>query len=99
MATTIAGTNPVVDVRQCDKKLSKYVLVPRPHVVAEYNRSMGGVDLKYRMISYYRISMRRKKWPVHFFWHIIDLALINSWIKYRQIAHLLVQLRKILLIY
>ncbi|CAH2016792.1 unnamed protein product [Acanthoscelides obtectus] len=49
-----------------------------------YNRSMGGIDLCDRFISYYRICMRTKKSPVRVFWHFIDLAITNAWIEYKQ---------------
>ena len=84
MASTSSGSAPLTDVRRWDKKNSKYILVPCPNSVSSYNRSMGGVDLCDRLISYYRICMRTKKWPVRVFWHFIDLAITNSWIEYRQ---------------
>ncbi|KAK9717946.1 hypothetical protein QE152_g23456 [Popillia japonica] len=45
---------------------------------------MGGVDLYDRMIAYYRIAQKTRKWPVRFMFHFIDLALVNSWIEYRR---------------
>lgn len=84
MASSSAGSLPVSNVRRWDKKESKYLLVSCPNTIAKYNQSMGGVDLCDRLISYYRICMRTKKWPVRVFWHFIDLALTNSWIEYRQ---------------
>lgn len=84
MASTKHMAEPVHDVKRYDKKEKKYVLVPRPFVIEEYNRSMGGVDLADRLIAYYRISMRTKKWPVRFCFHFVDMAITNSWIEYRQ---------------
>lgn len=83
MASIFTGASPLHDVRRWDKKEAKYVLVPCPNTVASYNKSMGGVDLCDRIISYYRIAMRTKKWPVRVFWHFIDLAISNCWIEYR----------------
>ncbi|CAH2010736.1 unnamed protein product [Acanthoscelides obtectus] len=84
MASSSTGSAPQTDVRRWDKKNSKYILVPCPNSVTSYNRSMGGVDLCDRLISYYRICMRTKKWPVRVFWHFIDLSITNSCIEYRQ---------------
>lgn len=45
---------------------------------------MGGVDLVDRMMSYYRMSGRRKKWTLQMLMHFTDLALANSWLLYRK---------------
>ncbi|XP_049520990.1 piggyBac transposable element-derived protein 3 [Dermacentor silvarum] len=67
-----------------DKK--KKVKVPQPHAVAEYNQFMGGVDLIDRFVSYYRISMRTKKWTVRVFAQFLDIACCNGWIEYKRLC-------------
>ncbi|XP_050302044.1 piggyBac transposable element-derived protein 1-like [Anthonomus grandis grandis] len=84
MASTSLGSAPVTEVRRWDKKNNKYLLVSCPNSVTSYNHSMGKVDMCDRLISYYRICMRTKKWPVRVFWHFVDLAITNSWVEYRQ---------------
>ena len=63
-----------------------YMQVPCPAIIREYNRNMGGVDLVDRMISYYRIKSRTKKWTIRTIMHLFDQALANSWLQYRQEA-------------
>lgn len=84
LASTSLGTQPTDECRRWSKKDSKYVQVQRPYIVARYNDCMGGIDLIDRMISYYRIQARSKKWTVRVILHFFDLAMANSWILYRR---------------
>lgn len=84
MATTSSGARPLISVRRWDKKAKNYINVNCPNTVASYNTSMGGVDLADRLISYYRINIRTKKWPTRVFWHMVDVALCNSWVLYKK---------------
>ncbi|XP_050306921.1 piggyBac transposable element-derived protein 3-like [Anthonomus grandis grandis] len=72
------------ECKRWSKKDSKYIHVKRPCVVAKYNDCMGGIDLIDRMISYYRIRARSKKWTVRVIFHFFDLAMANSWFFYRR---------------
>lgn len=66
------------------KKKKVYETVTRPEVVKEYNHSMGGVDLADRMLSDCPARVRTKKWTVRFIFHMLDLAITNSWFVYRK---------------
>ncbi|XP_063733351.1 piggyBac transposable element-derived protein 3-like [Eleginops maclovinus] len=84
MMSVVHGTEPEDTCQRWDKKLKQYVTVSRPSIVREYNLKMGGVDLIDRMISYYRMSARTKKWTMRMLMHFTDLALGNSWLLYRK---------------
>lgn len=55
---------------------------------------MGGIDFLDRMISYYRISVRTRKWTVRVIMHMFDFAISASWIEYRRNQRLLGTKRK-----
>lgn len=58
--------------------------IERPEVVKRYNECMGGVDKMDQLLSYYRISIRAKKWTQRFIMHFVDFALVASWLEYKK---------------
>jgi len=57
--------------------------VQRPAVVKEYNSFMGGVDLHDMLVEIYRTDIRSKRFYLRIIFHLIDMAVVNSWILYR----------------
>ena len=83
LASNHEGIRPEDECRRWSKKDKKFISVRRPAVVRLYNKSMGGVDLLDRMVSYYRTSARTRKWTVRVMLHMLDVAAANCWIEYK----------------
>lgn len=45
---------------------------------------MGGVDALDALIAYYRIHIRSKKYYHRFFFHFVDMVVVNGWLLYRR---------------
>ncbi|CAM1298221.1 Uncharacterised protein r2_g777 [Pycnogonum litorale] len=86
LLSSATGQQPTDNVSRWSKADNKRILVDRPNVIRVYNEEMLGVDLLDRFISYYRINIRTKKWPVRVYFHFIDFAAVNSWVEYRSNA-------------
>lgn len=63
----------------------KYIEVPKPHVVAEYNQHMGGVDLNDMLILLYRMDIGTKNYYFHIFYRLIHICIVNAWLLYRMV--------------
>ena len=59
----------------------------KPTAVLEYNQHMGGVDLADQLLNEYPTERRRRRvWYKKFFRHLINQAVLNSYIIHRQVA-------------
>lgn len=84
LASSFAGRNPITKVKRFDRKEKKTVEVDCPHVITEYNRHMGGVDLLDSFMGRYKIQLKSRKWYMRIFYHLLDLVLVNSWLLYKR---------------
>jgi len=50
----------------------------KPHIVEQYNRHMDYVDNSDRMANSYSVSRHTFKWTTKFFFHLLDLTVLNS---------------------
>ncbi|KAL2098395.1 hypothetical protein ACEWY4_007602 [Coilia grayii] len=67
-----------------DRQQKGHVSVPRPAVVKEYNKSMGGVDLLDSIIALYRTKVKSTKWYHRLVFHFLDMMIATSWLLYRR---------------
>ncbi|KAJ2937295.1 hypothetical protein O0L34_g19536 [Tuta absoluta] len=88
-ASSVDSKEPVNKCNRWCKKTKRYIEIDRPFVIQQYNNMMGGVDMLDRVISFYRISARTKKWTVRLIFHSFDFAAAAAWLVYRHEAQLL----------
>ncbi|MGH0147739.1 UNVERIFIED_CONTAM: hypothetical protein FKN15_011153 [Acipenser sinensis] len=86
MASNCQPVMPIGKAKRCSRAEKKVIEVDKPQVIRYYNKYMGGVDRMDQNISYYRISIRSKKWWVPFFMFMPDVAIQNAWLLYRNSA-------------
>lgn len=80
MSSNIHGTEPVSTVRRFSQQQKKFVQVPRPAIIANYNKHMGGVDRMDEDVARYRVGIRGKKWRWPIFTWLLDVAINNAWV-------------------
>jgi len=51
-----------------------------------YNKTKCGVDILDQMARRYSTRAAARRWPVHVFCNILDLAAINAWVIYRGVT-------------
>lgn len=84
MISSYAGLEPKDTAKRWDGKNKTYINVERPNAVAVYNKYMGGVDMCDRMVAHYPHKTKNKKFYLRIFFHFMNVALVNSWILYKQ---------------
>lgn len=85
--STFTGKLPEKKVKRFERKTRSYKEVHCPELVGVYNKHMGGVDLLDSHLGRHSIRIKSKKWYFRLFYHLLDLAVINAWILYKQIQH------------
>ena len=68
------------------KILSHNNSMKKTKTVLFYNKTKSGIDIIDQMARNYFVKAASKRWPIHVFYNVIDLALINSWILFQDIC-------------
>ena len=59
----------------------------KPETVLFCNETKVGVDVLDQMSRCYSVKAGSRRWPIHVFYNVIDMALINSWIIYKHVCN------------
>ena len=66
-------------VHRCKRQVMGATLhVPQPHLVAQYNKGMGGVILMDCLMVSYRPSIRGKKWYWPLFTNMLNITVVAA---------------------
>ncbi|KAF2887332.1 hypothetical protein ILUMI_18841 [Ignelater luminosus] len=69
----------------------------KPETVPYYSDTKYGVDVPDQMARKYTVNASSRRWPVHIFYNILDLAAINAYILYKEITGKKIKRRNFLL--
>ena len=84
LASTYIDQSCGENAKRWSAKENRYIEIPCPKMVKEYNKFMGGVDLCDMLLSLYRIKLRSNKWYMPIFHYLIKTSLTNGWLLYRR---------------
>jgi len=74
----LSTLHSTIDIETNRKKL--------PETVQFYNKTKCAVDILDQIAHRYSTRAAARRWPVHVFYNILDLAAINAWIIYRGVT-------------
>lgn len=84
IASNNLGVQPLCIVKRYSQKDKATIQVPRPFLLGEYNKYMGGVDRMDENINMYRIHIRGKKWYWSLITWMLDTCVHNAWQLHRK---------------
>lgn len=82
--STYACVEPEGTCKRWSASDKKKINIAQPHIVGEYNKFMGGVDKADMLLELYRIDIRSRRWYMRIVFWAIGVAVVNSWLLYRQ---------------
>lgn len=84
MVSSFVGIEEVKSVERWSSKEKKTLSIPRPNIIATYNKYMGGVDLSDMLVALYRTTMGTKRYYIRVFYYFLDVSVVNAWLLYRK---------------
>lgn len=85
LATNFDTILPLSSVQRWNREKKERVAVSQPRAIFNYNKNMGGVDQHDWLLEKYSIAIRGKKWYWCLVTRIIDMAVVNSYLLYKQV--------------
>ena len=84
LASNCNGVHPVKTARRWSNATKTKVEIDQPFVVSQYNKFLGGVDRLDQNIAQYRIGIRSRKWYWPIVAYLLQIAMHNAWLLYRE---------------
>lgn len=84
VASNFPGAHSVSRVKRWDKTLKHNVFVTCPSIISLYHKFLGGIYALNAQIASCRIQVRSKKYYHRFFFHFVDMVVVNSWLLYQR---------------
>ena len=85
VASNSLGPYPLSKAKRFSRQQRRRVEISRPHLIGEYNRRMGGVDLLDKFCGEYAPAVFGKKWTWPFFLNAISMLSVASWRLYCRV--------------
>ena len=81
-----------IDQTTVERRLKdgRKITVPCPKIVRDYNAHMGGVDTHDMLRQIYGIHRKNIKWWHRIFFGLLDMAIVNSFLVYRETENALI---------
>lgn len=76
-------TSGMIETERVNRKGEKVI---KPQAVIDYNEGMKGVNVGDQLASSYPAVRRSIKWYKKVFMYLFDMALINSFLIYKQVG-------------
>ena len=86
LASNCNGVHPVMTARRWSNACKAKIEIDQPFLISQYNKFMGGVDRLDQNIAQYRIRIRSRKWYWPIISYLLQTAMQNAWLLYRESA-------------